>query len=137
MFSRFIHVVACVGISFLFMAESYSTVWVAHCVYPSLSRWASSCLPFLACTCASALPSVQERVESGEPAGSRQRHGRSPSRAALPPRDPLYFPYKTNENINQGSNHQAYSPIPSWGDRRGKHCSSAFHCQWVEGYQGC
>ena len=33
MYSKFIHVVACVGTSFLFMAEQYSIVWLYHILF--------------------------------------------------------------------------------------------------------
>lgn len=36
LFSTFTHVVACVGSSFLFMAEGYSIVWTSHFIHSSV-----------------------------------------------------------------------------------------------------
>ena len=38
MLSNFIHVVAFIDTSSLFMAEKYSTLWIDHCIHSSVNR---------------------------------------------------------------------------------------------------
>lgn len=37
MFSRFIHIIECISISFIFIAEQYSIIWTYHILFIQLS----------------------------------------------------------------------------------------------------